>query len=283
MLPPAWRQLLLIAALAQPPCAMGATVVYYPRPESGPSEPARYGQKLLEEVLKRAGGNYRVERYLVRMHQVRAIEHLKSGEGIDVLNTMTSIAREQDMLPIRIPIDKGLIGWRLMLIRQSQAATFGAVTSLDDLKKLTAGQGKDWPDTQVLNAGGLRVYGTSDYTSLFKLLENGRIDYFPRGVTEAWADLALHPHNLMVEPTIALRYPTAIYFFVRKGNTRLAADISAGLEKMIADGSFEKLFQEYYGATIRRARFKDRRIFELPNPVQPPGMPLERKNLWYRE
>jgi ABC-type amino acid transport substrate-binding protein len=283
MLPPRWRQLLLIAALAQPLCAMGATVIYYPRPESGPNEPARYAQKLLEQVLKRAGGHYRVERYLVRMHQVRAIEHLKSGEGIDVLNTMTSIAREQEMLPVRIPIDKGLIGWRLMLIRQSQAATFRAITSLEDLKKLTAGQGKDWPDTQVLNAGGLRVYGTSDYMSLFKLLENGRIDYFPRGVTEAWADLELHPQNLMVEPTIALRYPTAIYFFVRKGNTRLAADITAGLEKMIADGSFEKLFQEYYGATIRRARFKDRRIFELPNPVMPPGMPLARKNLWYRE
>lgn len=283
MLPARWRQLLLIAALAQPLLALGATVVHYPRPESGPDEPARYAQILLEQALKRAGGNYRVERHHVRMHQVRAIEHLKSGEGIDVFDTMTSIAREQDLLPIRIPIDKGLIGWRLLLIKQSRAATFSAITSLDGLRQLTAGQGKDWPDTKVLEAAGLPVYGTSDYGSLFKLLENGGIDYFPRGVGEAWADLDLYPNKLMVEATIALRYPTAIYFFVRKGNTRLAADITAGLEKMIADGSFDSLFKQYYGPAIRRARFKDRRIFDLANPVLPAGMPLERKSLWYRE
>ncbi len=70
---------------------------------------------------------------------------------------------------------------------------------------------------------------------------------------------------------------------MRKGNTQLAADIAAGLEGMIADGSFEKLFQEYYGEMIRKSALKERRVLELKNPLMPKDMPIGRKNLWFRE
>ncbi len=269
-----WRTILLLAVLALPRFAQADIVVRFPRPESSPDERSRYTQRLLELVLARAYLTYRVEQNPVRMQQGRAIVRLKSNEGIDVLSTMTSVEREQEMLPIRIPIDKGLIGWRLLLINKTHADKFKSVSALDDLKKLIAGQGNDWPDLRIMRANGLNVYGTSSYDSLFNMLESERIDYFPRSVTEIWAEVDLYQQRLAVEPAIALRYPTAIYFFVRKGNTRLATDIREGLEKMIADGAFEKLFQEHFGDTIRRARFKDRHIFELKNPLMPAGMPV---------
>lgn len=278
-----WRFVLLIAALSQPLCATAAIVVRYPRPESGPDERSRYSLRLLELVLQRAYLTYRVEQHPIRMQQGRAIVRLKNDEGIEVLSSMTSTDREQEMLPIRIPIDKGLIGWRLLLINRAQAAKFTTVTSLEDLKPLTAGQGKDWPDVRIMRANGLNVYGTTNYVSLFSMLENQRLDYFPRSVSEIWSEADHYQQRLMVEPSIVLHYPTAIYFFVRKGNTRLATDISEGLEKMIADGSFEKLFQEHFGDVIKRSALKDRRIFELANPLMPAGMPVERKNLWFRE
>jgi ABC-type amino acid transport substrate-binding protein len=278
-----WLSLLLIAALSQPLLATADIVVRFPRPESEPDVRSRYTQRLLELVLQRAYLTYRVELNPVRMQQGRAIVRLKSGDGIEVLSTMTSLEREQEMQPIRIPIDKGLIGWRLLLINKSQAAKFKSVATLDDLRKLTAGQGADWPDTRIMRANGLNVYGTSNYDSLFNMLESERIDYFPRSVTEIWAELDVYQQRLTVEPSIVLHYSTAIYFFVRKGNTRLATDIREGLEKMIADGSFEKMFDEYFGDTIRRTRFKDRRVFELNNPLMPTDMPVGRKNLWFRE
>lgn len=278
-----WRAFVLVALLTQPLFATADIVVRYPRPESGPDERSRYSQRLLELVLQRAYITYRVELHPVRMQQGRAIVRLKNNQGLEVLSTMTSTEREQEMLPIRIPIDKGLIGWRLLLINRSQAGKFKAVTSLDDLKRLTAGQGADWPDVRILRANGLNVYGTSNYDSLFHMLDSERIDYFPRSVNEIWAELDNSQLRIMAEPTIALHYPAAIYFFVRKGNTQLANDISEGLEKMIADGSFEKLFQEYHGEMIRRAAFRDRRVFELLNPLAPAGMPLNRKALWFRE
>ena len=277
------RAIVLIALLSQPLFATADIVVRYPRPESGPDERSRYSHRLLELVLQRAYLTYRVELHPVRMQQGRAIVRLKSNQGLEVLSTMTSIEREQEMLPIRIPIDKGLIGWRILLINRAQADKFKAVTALDDLKQLTAGQGADWPDVRIMRANGLNVYGTSNYDSLFHMLDSQRLDYFPRSVNEIWAELDNSQLRLVAEPTIALHYPAAIYFFVRKGNTQLATDISEGLEKMIADGSFEKLFQEYHGELIKRAAFKDRRVFELANPLAPASMPLGRKALWFRE
>ncbi|UUZ49017.1 hypothetical protein LP420_00160 [Massilia sp. B-10] len=49
---------------------------------------------------------------------------------------------------------------------------------------------------------------------------------------------------------------------------------------MIADGSFEKLFQKFFGEQIRRAALKDRRVIDLVNPAAP-ALPLERKELWF--
>ncbi|WP_426210659.1 substrate-binding periplasmic protein [Massilia sp. TWP1-3-3] len=278
-----WRLFLLIAALCAPSIVAAEVVVRYPRPESAPDERSYYPLRLLAMALERADIAYRVEQHPVRMLQGRALLRLENGDGIDVVSTMTSTEREARLLPIRIPLDKGLIGWRLLLINKTHASTFNALRSINDLKRLTAGQGSDWPDTSILRANGLNVYGTSNYAALFSMLESERIDYFPRSVTEIWAELALYQQRLAVEPSVVLHYPTAIYFFVRQGNTQLAADITDGLEKMIADGSFEKLFQRYYGATIRKAALKERRVFELKNPLMPKDMPIGRKALWFHE
>jgi hypothetical protein len=283
MLQSVWRVFVLLACLGCAARAFADNVVYYPRPESAPDERSRYTQRLLELVLERADPAYRLELNPVRMQQGRAIALLKSSEGIDVLSTMTSNEREQEMLPIRIPIDKGLIGWRLFLIRKDQLGKFGAIKSLSALQRLNAGQGNDWPDLRILRENGMSVYGTSNYASLFSMLESERIDYFPRAISEIWTELELYQDQLTVEPTIVLHYPTAIYYFVRKGNAKLAEDIRSGLEAMIADGAFERLFQEYFGDTIRRSRLKDRRVFELRNPLMPPKMPIERKSLWFHE
>ncbi|UUZ54594.1 transporter substrate-binding domain-containing protein [Massilia sp. H-1] len=102
-------------------------------------------------------------------------------------------------------------------------------------------------------------------------------------MTEIWVEADLHKQKLAVEPGIVLHYPTAIYFFVRKEDTRLAADVNAGLEKMIADGSFDRVFQEFFGDMIRRAALRERHAIELKNPLMPDSMPLARKNLWFHD
>jgi ABC-type amino acid transport substrate-binding protein len=115
------------------------------------------------------------------------------------------------------------------------------------------------------------------------MLQQNRIDYFPRAVSEIWYEADARQDSLMVAPKLAFRYTTASYFFVRKGQTQLAADITQGLDSMLADGSFEKLFQQFYGEVIRRSGLKERQIVELNNPSLPDGIPPERRKLLFRD
>lgn len=279
---------LLLPVLLPGTGAMAApAVVVYPRQENTLTANYRpldqYPVRLLEMALARADGSYAVRPAAFMMSQGRSLLELRQNQHIDVMWTMTSTRREAELLPVRIPIYKGLIGWRLLLIHRKDAARFNAVTDVGQLKQLLALQGHDWPDREIMEANGFRVHGSSDYAGMFKMLESGRVDYFPRSLVEIWNEAdAVADKGLVVDAGIALRYRSASYFFVNKQNVRLAADIRSGLEKMIADGSFDRLFMQYHGPLIRRANLGARRIFDLDNPLLPAETP-ERKSLWFRE
>jgi hypothetical protein len=264
--------------------ARAATLVRYPQSEAeGHGNGAEhYPVRLLRMALARSGGDHVLEPTTVMMRQNRALAELAAGRVVDVLWTMTSQARERELLPVRIPLDMGLIGWRLLLIRRRDAARFGAIRKAAELQALDALQGHDWPDTDILRANHYRVQTASDYAGMFKMLESGRVDYFPRAVFEVWHEAAAFAEQgLTVAPGLALHYPSAFYFFVNKSNPALAAAIQQGLEGMLADGSYVHLFQEYFGDMIARSSLAARRVFELRNPLLSAATPLARRELWY--
>jgi hypothetical protein len=267
------------------PQARAATLVRYPQsePQGEGGRREHYPVRLLQMALARSGQDYTLQSTSVMMRQNRALAELRNGRAIDVMWTMASQQRERDLLPIRIPLDMGLIGWRLLLIRKSDAARFAAIRKMADLQALDALQGHDWPDTDILRANGFQVQTASDYAGMFKMLESGRVDYFPRAVFEIWNEAeAFAEQDLMIAPGLALHYPSAFYFFVNKANTTLAAAIKRGLEGMLADGSYERLFQEYFGDMVLRSSLNARRVFELRNPLLSAATPLARRELWYR-
>jgi hypothetical protein len=267
------------------PQAHAAALVRYPQSESeGQGERSEhYPVRLLKMALARAGADTTLESTSVMMRQNRGLAELRNGRAIDVMWTMSSLQREQDLLPVRIPLDMGLIGWRLLLIRKSDAERFAAIRRQAELQGLDALQGHDWPDTEILRANGFKVQTASDYAGMFKMLESGRVDYFPRAVFEVWNEAeAFAAQDLMVAPGLALHYPAAFYFFVNKSNTALATAIQRGLESMLADGSYERLFRDYFGEMVSRSGLGARRVFELRNPLLSQATPLARRQLWYR-
>ncbi|MGZ3184548.1 MAG: substrate-binding periplasmic protein [Telluria sp.] len=276
----------LLAAAAGSAYA-GPRVIYPAPDETGAlydyTVPDSYRLALLTEALKRSHRGYELQAATVRMPQGRLIQQLKAGLDVDVAWTMTSIEREQELQPIRIPLYKGLIGWRLLLVRSADLPKFAAIRSLVPLKALVAVQGEDWPDTAILRAAGFEVRTALHHAPLFSMLAGGRGDFFPRSVFEIWKEADLYRDlGLVVEPNLVLRYRAASYFFVRKGNEQLAHDIRTGLEAMIADGTFDRLFHQYHDAALRQAHLGSRRILDLPNPELPRETPLARKALWYQ-
>ncbi len=278
---------LMLASLIGTP-ARAVEVIQYPAPVSERDPRDLYIIELLRLALDKtvdSHGPYRLEPASEALTQSRALAELSTGRELDVVWSMTSIEREQLARPIRIPLLKGLLGYRLLIIRDEDAPWFADVDSLDPLREVRAGQGHDWPDVDILNANGLSVVRASSYDSLFLMLDQGRFDYLPRGLTEAWAELDQRPEMaITVAPGLLLYYPTAAYFFVAPDNAPLAERLTQGLERAIADGSFDRLFFNHpqHKEALARTRASARRVLTLDNPVLPAETPLDRPALWYR-
>jgi hypothetical protein len=275
-----WLARLLLALLL---VAQGAAaeVVRFPRPESEGDRRFDYALQLLKLALSKAGPHYEIALAEVPMNQERQMVELEAGRAIDVAPMPTSAEREARLLVVRIPINKGVLGLRLGLIRKGDAARFAGVKTLEDLQHLRLAQGQQWPDTEILRANGVPVLTAPSYDGLFKMLIGRRFDYFPRSALEIWDEQASNADTLEIEPHIALHYYYDAYYMLNRANTRLAEAIRQGLEKAIADGSADRLFDQHYGERLRQARLEQRVIIELKNPLLTPGTPLERRELWY--
>ncbi len=262
----------------------GAQVtVFYPNPLSIKDQRPLYPLRLLQLALSKLDKPYALKPSKVQMTQSRALRMVGTQNAADVVWTMSTEEREKNYIPIRIPIYKGLIGWRLFLIHASQQSKFDYVTGLVELRHLTAGQGHDWPDNYILNNSGIEVMTSSSYERLFDMSDSERFDFFPRSIIEIWGELEAWPeYNLAVEKTILLRYPTAMYFFVNKDDQALADDIERGLKIAIEDGSFEQMFLKHNEWLIQRGNLNGRKIIDLPNPLIPSQTPLSDLTLWYQ-
>jgi len=263
--------------------AAAVEIVRFPRPEVEGDKRSDYALQLLQLGLSKSGGDWRVELAPVAMNQERQVSEIEADRTIDVAPIPSSAEREERLLPIRIPIQKGLLGWRLGLIRKGDQARFAGVRTLEDLKRVRLAQGQEWPDTLILRGNGIDVITAPRYEGLFKMLVSERFDYFPRSVNEIWDELEAHGKDLEVEPQIALHYFYDAYFMVNKKNTRLAEAIRQGLEKAIADKSFDRLFEQHHGERLRKAQLARRTVIELRNPLLTPGTPSDRPELWYRQ
>lgn len=254
--------------------------VAYPQPQIPVDK--GYFVKLLELAMAKSGGDYALESWDLKLLKGRALYELEHGKHLDVVWAMTNREREHALLPVRIPLDRGLSGWRLALIRKDDAARFQSVRTLDDLRRLNAGQGYDWADTPVLRANGLPVTTGANADSLSLMLVARRFDYFPRSIRQIWDEAErTRDKGVVIESSVALHYPAAVYFFVNKNNPALAALLEHGLRRAMADGSFDRLFRDYNGDLLQRANLGKRRIFELANPDLPEATPLGHKELWF--
>ena len=258
--------------------------VLYPRPETAGDPRTDYPVTLLRLALAKSGGQFALQPTRETMLQGRALSELATGSGSPrVVWSMTSREREKALLPIRIPIYKGLIGWRIPLIHKQNPDLLKEVNTVDGLKTLRTAQGHDWPDTDILRAAQLNVSGVVGYESLFSMLHTQRIDYFPRSLAEIWAEVKNHSaKDIAIDTHVVIHYDTAFYYFVNNQDTALAQAIERGLEAAIADGSFDRLFYQNYANLIKRAELDKRVVIELPNPLLPPETPLGRKELWFR-
>lgn len=278
--------LLLVCGVAVLPQTVAAEEVIITNPvKSSDDKRFDYPMALLRAAMERTVDHYgpfRIERYPTGMSRKRALQQLMSGNP-NVFEAPTRLEWEASAIPIRIPIRKGLLGYRLLLIRDVDQDIFSGVNSIDDLKKYRMGGGAQWSTTMAVRRLGFTVYGGAEYEPLFSMLMGKRFDYFPRGVNEVFAEFdtrkAKFP-TMRIEKTVALYLPLPTYFFVTPKRPDLAKRLTQGLLSMVDDGSLDKMFEAYHGPSIERANLKNRRIIELKNLNLTDETPFHRKDFW---
>lgn len=215
-------------------------------------------------------GEFRVIRSQ-ELSQGRALRELGRGQSrmVDIANVATSAEREQFLTPVPVPVDGGLLGFRVCVVMPESLSLFEDIRSLDDLRKkgVRIGQGDHWPDTPILRNNEIPVITHSRYEILFGMLRKHRFDCFARGVSEVNNDLHIeNDPELTIEPNLVLAYPMPSYLFVGPDDQVTAHRLQLGMERAIRDGSFGVFLEQYYGDAVVNLNLDKRTIIVLDNP-----------------
>lgn len=203
--------------------------------------------------------------------ETERVVRLLTSDVIDLFWTGYSAKNNQRMRAIPFPIYRGLLGQRLFIIHKDNLAKFQAIVSPFQLKALTACQGMYWTDTDILAFNQYKVRPVALYSSMFKMVQAKRCDYFPRSVIEAHGEIDAFKNkypDLIIFDSILLEYPLAYLFYVNNENPELAKQLEYGLSRAIADGSFENLFLNHaiFKSILPLSQWSNKLRFKLDNP-----------------
>lgn len=239
----------------------------------------------LEMVLPEGEFSLELRPEPMRLPQQRMLRALQSGKDIDLTWTMTSAEREERMLPVRLPLLKGLAGYRVLVVRSEDRDRFTGIESAEDFAGLTGGQLQDWPDIDILRANGLEQISALTLDQLYQMLRAGRIDYVPRGITEVAIEQQLYDFDgLKAIHSPVLRYPAPIYFFVTPQRPELAELLENGLRKLHHSSGLDRLQRTHPNTAPwfgNVAKWQDRRFIDLENPHLGTPSEWQQTNLWF--
>jgi hypothetical protein len=280
---------LILSISMSPLAAQTPPMTYiYNGPESVLDLRYQYQWEILRTALERTTPKWGPFRMIPSefMSERRQTLELRNATGnLTLMYLSTTPELEKALIPIRIPVDRNLAGYCVFLIRKGEEARFANLTSLAQLRDFKYGLGLGWIDVAILRANDFHVVTGSSYNGLFEMLVQKRFDVFPRSVVEVldeYDQRKLELPALVIERELLFYYPLPMYFWFSKtdGGRRLATRAEAGMRMMIADGTYDRIFDKYQRPRIERLRLKQRRLFVIDNPFVSAAAQKDRRFLF---
>jgi hypothetical protein len=215
-------------------------------------------------------GDYRVITRGSSMNRQRALSAMQSGKLLNVYFAPANPQWDKKTIAIKIPIRRGILSYRLLLVHEIDLPFFAQVKTLEYLKQLKAGLQTEWTTTEVFTRLGFNLKQAATYDGLFFMLENHRFNYIPRGIHEIYDELSARQaltQHIVIEPSLALHLPMPTYTYVSPNEPQLAKRIEAGLLLMVKNGDLKKIFYKHFADDINKAQLHTRRIIEIANPL----------------
>jgi len=245
-----------------------------------------YVYQLIQLILKKSNDKFGPCEVTLLDHRLplKRIElYIQKNRLIDIAAFTVTNERSSKMLPIEIPISKGLMGYRLLMIHKNDVNKFSSIKRVSDLRKFMAGQGTGWADVKILETNNLPVLTTGSIKTLIDMLAHNRFDYFPRGALQISTEIKTYQDKpVIIEPSIVLRYPSMTALYVNSDNIKLAKRLEYGLKKSYDDGSFDQFFNSHPSSITALANLDldKRKVLDLCNPILPTWVPVKQSKYW---
>lgn len=255
-----------MAALAAPPAPLVVTLPYMER-----EAPHRaYADQLLALALHLSSDRYGPYQLVQQREDTvirRQLAELQQGH-LSVAVAMPTQEWLDGALPVRVPIMRGLASFRFFLGRDSERPAYAAVRNAHDLRELSIGQGPGWSTATLLQQGGFKVVYGGAHATLIPMLRAGRFQLLMRSIYEVGPELqaqsASQPGLFVVDDFAVFTY-MPMYFFVAKHQPQLAQRLAYGLKKAYANGQLDRLFQRFFGDSLKLLASRRLRLIHLPN------------------
>lgn len=199
------------------------------------------------------------------------------SKGFDIFGTVAGnqkLANEQKIL-IPLPLMKGILGYRILIVRKADAQKFATIKTAAELKALRMGIPETWADAGLFRHNGYPVVEKGGFDDLFQRLENKEFDYVTFGANEVsgvFAERAAKSGKLIIEPSLLVYYPFPLVFYVNPQQKVLAERVTSGLQTITANGELDKIFNRYYGDLLGQLQLAKRTRITLENPILPKEM-----------
>ncbi len=260
------------------PDTQGNGVVRMPGPPLPVERAAFFQGELARLALDKAGHAADPLQLLSTQTWPRQVRELRDGHAdVAPLPALDpALYAEFALLRVDFPLRRGLLGVRQLVVRADRLPEFTSLANLAELQQRhRLGYGQDWGDLPLMTQLGFQVVTARSTDLLYAALRQGGIDFLSRGLNETPSELQRFSDAqvpLAAVPGVLLFYPLDDCFFVGPHRPDLRALLLDGLNRARRDGSYRRLFQRHFGASL--AAVRGSRVWPLPGYPQPPGLSL---------
>jgi hypothetical protein len=240
-----------------------------------PTEYHIYYNDIIRLALEKTKAEYGEYKMVAVSHEFNTLRAL-SDVSLNVYgNMLIELGFDEDLnnsgnlTYINIPLDGGILGYRVCFVSPAQKQNVAKAKSLDDLKKFTVAQGVGWVDTKILRANGFKVIEVPIYNNIFKMITSNRVDLFCRGINQIKFEMEYFNNikGLDFDRSFVLVYDLPRFFYIHKDNILAKNRIEKGLQMAFEDGSLRALWEKYNRESIDYAGLSNRKVYYLNNPL----------------
>jgi hypothetical protein len=248
---------------------------FVPKPEFIGDKRKDYVYDLLRLVLSEAYPNQKIE---IKTRKINTNQGIRTNAlnrdkidfqnkneriKIDIDSMMENTDRNALAQKIDFPITLGLLSHRLCLtIKKNSNEDISKIKNKDVfLKKIHVTQVKYWPDLSFLkNSNNIKLSETENYDQSVQQLLNNKANCFLRGVSEIFNEQKTlkekYSKDFLVANNFFFQYYSPEFFYVAKGNDKLAERIKNGLINSLESGKLVCIYKHHFGEFIQKAKLK---------------------------